>query len=117
MTEYLLLFRNTSNPDGYELTSQQMAEDLSKWQAWTAQIAIQEKLIYTAPVQHNGFVVNAKSTVSNPHKETNTVMVTGFVICKTDNPEEVQEWSLTCPILHYPNGTVEIRPLISFSIN
>ncbi len=34
-----------------------------------------------------------------------------------DNLEEGQEWSKTCPILKYPNSSVEIRPLIPFSTN
>ncbi len=47
-------------------------------------------------------------------QEADSVLVSGFLICKSDNPEEVQEWSKTCPILKYPNSSVEIRPLVPF---
>ncbi len=43
MTEYLLLFRNASAENGYLATSQDMAEDKPKWQAWIGQIAMQGK--------------------------------------------------------------------------
>jgi hypothetical protein len=54
---------------------------------------------------------------AGPYKETNSVLVSGFLICKADSVEEVQEWSRTCPILKYPNSSVEIRPLIPFPVN
>jgi hypothetical protein len=43
-----------------------------------------------------------------PLKETDSVLVSGFLICKYDNLEDVQEWSKTCPILKYPNSSLEI---------
>jgi hypothetical protein len=39
------------------------------------------------------------------------------LICKSDSQEEVQQWSATCPILKYPNSSVEIRPLVPFPVN
>jgi hypothetical protein len=117
MTEYLLLFRNASAENGYLTTSQDMAEDMPKWQAWIGNIAMQGKLVHTAPVRYEATVVNNNSVEAGPYKETNSVLVAGFLICKSDNLEEVQEWSKSCPILKYPNSSVEIRPLIPFSTN
>lgn len=115
MTEYLLLFRNASADNGYLATSQDMAEDMPKWQSWIGNIAMQGKLIHTAPMRYEASIITNNGLELGPHKETNSALVSGFLICKTDYLEEVQEWSKTCPILKYPNSSVEIRPLIPFT--
>ncbi|MBY0425493.1 MAG: hypothetical protein K2Q22_07655 [Cytophagales bacterium] len=118
MTEYLLLFRNASAENGYLTTSQDMAEDMPKWQAWIGHIAMQGKLVSTAPMRYDGSMVsNEGITAGHPHKEHHGVLVSGFLICKSDHLEEVQEWSKTCPILKYPHSSVEIRQLIPFPTN
>ncbi|VXC09864.1 conserved hypothetical protein [Flavobacterium sp. 9R] len=117
MTEYLLLFRNASADNGYLATSQDMAEDMPKWQSWIGNIAMQGKLVHTAPVHYDASIVTNNIVKVGPHKESDSVLVSGFLICKSDNLEEVQEWSKTCPIFKYPNSSVEIRPLIPFPTN
>jgi hypothetical protein len=42
------------------------------------------------------------------------MLVAGYLICKADSHEEVEEWSKDCPILKYKDGMVEIRPIIPF---
>lgn len=117
MKEYLLLFRNASAENGYLGTSQDMAEDMPKWQAWIGNIAMQGKLVHTAPIEYSSLIVKSEKTVSGPHKEANSVLVSGFLLCKAASFEEVEEWSTTCPILKYPESSVEIRPLIPFPTN
>lgn len=118
MTEYLLLFRNASAENGYLATTQDMAEDMPRWQSWIGHIAMQGKLISTAPVLYDAAIVTGNSVQQDhPHKESNSVLVSGFLICKSDDWAEVQEWSKTCPILKYPHSSVEIRPLVPFPIN
>jgi hypothetical protein len=117
MTEYLLLFRNASNNDGYLTSSQDMAEDMPKWQSWIGNIAMQGKLVHTAPVRYEATIISNEGTKTGPHKEADSVLVAGFLICKSDDLNEVQAWSKTCPILKYPNSSVEIRPLIPFPTN
>jgi hypothetical protein len=115
MTEYLLLFRNASADNGYLATSQDMAEDMPKWQAWIGNIASQGKLVSTAPIQYEAsLVINDQVTIGHPYKESNSVLVSGFLLCKSDNLEEVQDWGKSCPIHKYPNSSVEIRSLIPF---
>lgn len=114
MTEYLLLFRNASAENSYLSTSQDMAEDLPKWQSWIGNIATQGKLVHTAPIQYESSIFKNNLIQNGPHKESDSVLVSGFLICKSDSIDEVQEWSKTCPILKYPNSSVEIRPLIPF---
>ena len=117
MKEYLLLFRNASAENGYLATSQDMSEDMPGWQSWIGNIAMQGKLVHTAPIEYTASLVSKEGIETGPHKESNTVLVSGFLICKADSLQEVQEWSKTCPILKYPNSSVEIRPLIPFPTN
>ncbi|GGD78351.1 hypothetical protein GCM10011514_47970 [Emticicia aquatilis] len=117
MTEYLLLFRNASAENGYLATSQDMAEDMPKWQSWIGNIAMQGKLVHTAPMRYEASIVSNSGIFYGPHKEIDSVLVVGFLICKSDSLEEVQEWSKTCPVLKYPKSSVEIRPLIPFPNN
>ncbi len=117
MKEYLLLFRNASAKNGYLATSQDMSEDMPRWQSWIGNIAMQGKLVHTAPIEYTASLVSKEGLVVGPYKETNSVLVSGFLICKADSLEEVQEWSKTCPILKYPNSSIEIRPLTLFPTN
>ena len=116
MKEYLLLFRNASNPDGYIATSQDMATDMPLWQRWIGNIAMQGKLVTTAPIEYRSSIVNNESIEAGPYKEANSILVSGFLICRSENAEEVQEWSKTCPILRYPHSSVEIRTLVPFPL-
>jgi hypothetical protein len=117
MTEYLLLFRNASAANGYLATSQDMAEDMPRWQAWIGNIAMQGKLVHTAPISYEASIISAVGLSNGPHKEAGGVLVSGFLICKSDSLSEVEQWAKTCPILKYPKSSVEIRPLIPFSTN
>lgn len=117
MTEYLLLFRNASADNGYLSTPQDMAEDMPKWQSWIGNIAMQGKLVHTAPIRYEASIISNNGVAVGPHKESNSVLVAGYLICKADNLQEVEEWSKTCPILKYPSSSVEIRPLIPFPTN
>ncbi|GAB3235021.1 hypothetical protein J0A67_19555 [Algoriphagus aestuariicola] len=119
MTEYLLLFRNASAENGYLATTQDMAEDMPRWQSWIGKIAMQGKLVSTAPIRYEASIVNSEgiAATKQPYKEENSVLVSGFLICKADHLEEVQEWGKACPILKYPHSSVEIRPLVPFPTN
>lgn len=116
MKEYLLLFRNASAADGYMATAQDMATDMPLWQSWIGNIAMQGKLVTTAPIEYHSTVVTNTTVEVGPYKEANTVLVSGFLICKSDNVEEVLQWSKGCPILKYPNSSVEIRALVPFPL-
>ncbi|WP_111670278.1 YciI family protein [Algoriphagus litoralis] len=117
MTEYLLLFRNASAPNGYLPSTQDTADDMPKWQSWIGNIAMQGKLIHTAPIRYEGSIVDGKNVQKGqPYKESESVLVSGFLICKSDRIEEVEEWSKSCPILKYPNSSVEVRPLVPFPL-
>lgn len=118
MTDYLLLFRNSSGPTGYLTSTQEMAEDLPKWQRWIGEIAGKGRLVNTAPVQYEAAVVTSDAVhVGHPYKEANSILVSGYLICKAESQDELIPWSKGCPILRYPNSSVEIRPLVPFPVN
>lgn len=114
MKEYLLLFRNISGDNTYITTTEDMMEDMPKWQAWIGNIAGQGKLISTQPIAYNGITVNHAETKHTPHI-TEAQLVAGYLICKAESEAEVIAWANTCPILKYANGSVEIRPVIPFT--
>ncbi len=117
MKEYLLLFRNASAENGYLANTQDIAEDMPMWQSWIGNIAMQGKLVYTAPIEYTASIVSKNAMKAGPHKAPNLVLVSGFLICKAASVEEAQAWSMSCPILKYPHSSVEIRPIIPFPTN
>lgn len=115
MKEYLLLFYNASGNGNYITTPEDMLEDMPRWQQWIGNIAMQGKLVSSQPIEYGGIMISKKGIQSGPfiHDE---ILLTGYLICKAENPEEVKEWSKSCPILKYENGSVEIRPIMPFEI-
>lgn len=115
MTEYLLLFRNFSAENENSDTSTSFEVMVPKWQSWIGTIAQQGKLVHTAPIHPDSHIVSNNGVISSTSNlENNVFSINGFLICKSDSLDEVQQWSKTCPILEYQQGTVEIRPLIPF---
>jgi hypothetical protein len=116
MKEYLLLFRNISGDGSYITTPQDMAEDMQAWQGWIGNIAMQGKLVATHPIEFQGTIVANEGAKQGPKIDSKQELVTGYMVCRADNDAEVQEWSKICPILKYPKGSVEIRPIIPFPV-
>lgn len=73
MTGYLLLFRNASAENGYLSTSKDMAEDMPKWQSRIGNIALQGKLVHTAPVRYEGSTVAMTELRLAVHTKKGTV--------------------------------------------
>ena len=115
MTEYLLLFRNASAANNYLATTEDMAEDMPRWQSWIGNIAMQGKLVSSQPIEFDGTVVNNNGIHHGPFIQQQ-ILLTGYLICKAESWEEVKEWSQTCPILKYEKGSVEIRPIMPFEV-
>lgn len=115
MKEYLLLFYNQSGNGQYITTPEDMLEDMPKWQQWIGNIAMQGKLVSSQPIEFDGTVINKSGIQSGPFIQQH-ILLTGYLICKAESWEEVKEWSQTCPILKYENGSVEIRPIMPFEM-
>jgi hypothetical protein len=115
MKDFLMLFRDTPGQGQYISTPEDMATDMPLWQAWIGNIAMQGKLISTLPIHFNGQVVRTGSVEPGPRIAANELVV-GYLLCRAESVEEVIEWSKTCPILRYPEGSVEVRETLPFDI-
>lgn len=78
---------------------------------------MQGKLVSTQPIEYSGLIVNNHGITTGPDKGGNNILVAGYLICKADSQDEAIEWSKTCPILKYPQGSVEVRPIVPFPMN
>ncbi len=115
MKEYLLLFWNATGDGAYDLDPEKMEEGMKAWQSWIGNIATQGKLVSTKPIQWEGSMVSNDGLLSRPTIKEGE-MVTGYLLCKAENREEVEEWSKTCPILSSPAGFTEIREVMPFTL-
>lgn len=117
MKAYLLLFHNESGKDNYITTPEDMVRDMPLWQQWIGMIAMEGKLISSQPIEYNGAVVRTSGSSEGPLKTPDNLLLTGYLLCNADSMEEVEAWGKSCPILQYPRGVVEIRPVIPFPNN
>lgn len=115
MKEYLLLFWNETGNEAYQVSPEQMKAVMTAWQSWIGQIAMKGQLISTKPIQWQGRVVSKHGVDDRPAIREKQ-MVTGYLICKADSVDEVQQWAKSCPILDYPAGATEIREVSPFEI-
>ncbi|MBN8653738.1 MAG: hypothetical protein J0L67_20075 [Cytophagales bacterium] len=115
MKEYLLLFWNESGDGHYQTDPEKMKAGMAAWQAWIGNIAMNGNLISTKPINWEGVTVGNTGIKTNPAIKEKQ-MVTGYLICKAKNVDEVTEWAKTCPILHNPVGFTEIREVSPFEI-
>ncbi len=115
MKEYLLLFWNESGTGHYQLDSEKMKAGMAAWQAWIGEIAMQGKLISTKPITWDGAVVSNQGVTNRPAIKEHQ-MVTGYLICKAKDMEEVKGWAKSCPILHNPDGFTEVREIAPFEM-
>lgn len=115
MKEYLLLFWNESGDGQYQIDPEKMKESMQAWQTWIGNIAMQGKLISTKPINWDGVIISNSGKITSPVIKEK-VMVTGYLICKSDTLEEVTEWSKSCPILMSPTGFTEIREVLPFDL-
>ncbi|MBX2914014.1 MAG: hypothetical protein KF856_01950 [Cyclobacteriaceae bacterium] len=115
MKEYLLLFWNESG-DGHYLTDpEKMKAGMAAWQAWIGNIAMNGNLISTKPINWEGVMVR-NTGITNAPAIKEKQMVTGYLICKAKNVDEVTEWAKTCPILQNSAGFTEIREIAPFEM-
>lgn len=115
MKEYLLLFWNESGNGQYAVSPEEMQAAMHDWQGWIGNIAMQGKLVATKPINYEGRLVTNDRQLDGPAVQDGQ-LVTGFLICKSENIAEVESWSQTCPILKAPKGFVEIRECSPFNI-
>ena len=113
MKDFVLVFRNSNNPD-FKPSPEQMQEVMSSWMNWMGSIAAQDKL---ASSGSRLSVSNAKTVKPNnlviegPYTEIKE-FINGFIIVKTENIDEAVILAKDCPILKI-GGNVEVRAVVA----
>jgi hypothetical protein len=113
MKEFVLVFRNSNNPD-FKPSLEQMQEMMSTWMNWMGGIAAQNKLANSG---NRLSVTNAKTVKSNsvvldgPYTEIKE-FINGYIVVKTTNIDEAVDLAKGCPILKI-GGNVEVRAVVT----
>lgn len=113
MTEYLLLFRNPVGDNGYYATPEDMAAAMPHWAAWMGGIAAKGQLVRSEPVTFDGAVVKTSGNHAKPLIQQSQA-VTGYAIVRAVSQAEAAQIAAGCPILQYPDASVEVRALVPF---
>jgi len=113
MKEFVLVFRNSNNPD-FKPSPEQMQEVMSTWMNWMGGIAAQNKLANSG---NRLSVTNAKTVKPNsvvldgPYTEIKE-FINGYIVVKTANIDEAVDLAKGCPILKV-GGNVEVRAVVT----
>jgi hypothetical protein len=113
MKEFLLLFRNTAGNSSYSVSQEELKEAMPLWQAWIGEIIQQGSFVGTQPLDYEGVVLRPGSQTDGPYVEAKEILA-GYLICKVASIEEAIAIGKKCPILKYPNGSLEVRPITPF---
>jgi len=117
MKEFVLVFRDSNNPD-FKPSPEQMQEVLTSWMNWMGGIAAQNKLVDRGSRLS---VSNAKTVKPNnvvtdgPYMEIKE-FINGYTIVKTANIDEAVDLAKGCPILTI-GGNVEVRAIVASDDN
>ncbi|MDB5285053.1 MAG: transcription initiation protein [Mucilaginibacter sp.] len=113
MKEFVLIFRNSNNPD-FKPSPEQMQEVMTAWMNWMGSIAAQNKLAHSG---NRLSVTNAKTVKPNnvitdgPYTEIKE-FINGYIVVKTVNIDEAIDFAKECPILKV-GGNVEVRAVVA----
>ncbi len=113
MKEFVLIFRNSNNPD-LKPSPEQMQEVMTSWMNWMGGIAAQNKLANSG---NRLSVANAKTVkpndvvVDGPYTEIKE-FINGYIVVKTANIDEAVDLAKACPILKV-GGNVEVRAAVT----
>src|SRR5579863_5469234 len=108
MNEFLLIFRNTSLPEG-KYSPEEMQHILKQWENWMGSIAAQGKLTNSGSrLGYQGVTVRPGNIITNgPYTETKEI-VGGYIIVSAESLQQATEIARGCPILDV-GGSVEVR--------
>lgn len=113
MKEFLLLFRNVAGDSSYSVSPEEMRDSMPKWQSWISEIIQQGSFVGTQPLDYEGIVLRPGSQTDGPYVEAKEILA-GYLICKVSSIAEAIAIGKKCPILDYPNGSLEVRPITPF---
>jgi len=117
MKEFVLLFRDSNNPD-FKPSPEQMQEVLSDWMNWMGGMAAQNKLVDRGSRLSVGDAKTVKPNnvvTDGPYMEIKE-FINGYTIVKTANIDEAVDLAKGCPILRI-GGNVEVRAIVASDDN
>lgn len=113
MKEFVLVFRNSENPNA-KPSPEQMQEIMTNWMNWMGSIAAQDKL---ADKGNRLSMSEAKTVKPNnvvtdgPYTEIKE-FINGYIVVKVNTIEEAIAIAQECPILLI-GGNVEVRKVVT----
>lgn len=113
MKEFVLIFRNSANPDA-KPSPEQMQKVLTDWMDWMGCIAAQDKLADKGNrlSMTEGKTVKPGNVVTDgPYTEVKE-FINGYIIVKAATIDEAVELASACPILGI-GGNVEVRKVVT----
>jgi hypothetical protein len=113
MKEFVLVFRNSVNPDA-KPSPEQMQQVMTNWMNWMGGIAAQDKLADKGNrlSMTEAKTVKAGNVVTDgPYTEIKE-FINGYIVVKTKTIEEAIEIAKQCPILTI-GGNVEVRQVVA----
>lgn len=110
MADYMLLMRNEGIPMA-NLSEEEREATMNEWGAWMGNLQEQGKLKGGLPFNPEAAaVINSKMETTNSfHSHGNNVNVGGFIHLEAGSLAEAIEIAKTCPGLHGPESTIEVR--------
>lgn len=115
MNEFLLLFRNTAGDGAYSVSPEEMQAAMPRWREWIGEIAAKGALVATQPLEYEGKTVHPDRIADGPYVEIKEIIV-GYLCCRAENFDAALAMAQSCPILLYPGGSVEVRPVVQFQM-
>lgn len=109
MKEFLLIFRNSHNPE-LQPSAEQMQEEFTDWMNWFGGIAAQNKLADRGnrlEMQGAKVVKSGNVVTDGPYSEIKE-FIQGYIIVSADDIDGALELAKGCPILK-SGGNVEVR--------
>lgn len=113
MKEFVLVFRNSVNPDA-KPSPEQMQQVLTNWMNWMGSIAAQDKLADKGSrlSMTEAKTVKADNIVTDGPFAEIKEFINGYIVVKTPTIEEAAEIAKGCPILLI-GGSVEVRKVVT----
>ena len=113
MKEFVLVFRNSVNPDA-KPSPEQMQQVMTNWMNWMGSIAAQGKLADKGNrlSMTEAKTVKADNIVTDGPFTEIKEFINGYIVVKTQTIDEAIEFAKGCPILLI-GGNVEVRKVVT----
>lgn len=112
MKDFMMLFHEIPDYEN-QPTPEEMQAVIKLWQDWIGGIAAKGILKSSDALGYEGKTLSSDGTITDgPYAEIKEI-VGGYLICSSNNIDEVVEMAKGCPILQV-GGKVEVRDVMVF---